>query len=139
MIDRDDFVPDEDWARFREISKDFPTPNIFVNLDTIEAEYKHLMKTFPFGNVYFAVKANPGIPVIRRLNELGSNFDIASRYELDDVLAQGISPDRLSYGNTIKKAADRNSQLSVDTIEKICIGLNMPMSAFFENSERYRS
>ena len=41
--------------------------------------------------------------------------------------------------STIKKAADRNSQLSVDTIEKICIGLNMPMSAFFENSERYRT
>ena len=44
MIDRDDFVPDEGWERFREISKDFPTPNIFVNLDTIEAEYKHVMK-----------------------------------------------------------------------------------------------
>ena len=106
MIDRDDFVPDEEWERFREISKDFPTPNIFVNLDVIEEEYKHLMKTFPYGNVYFAVKANPGIPVIRLLKELGSNFDIASRYELDDVLAQGISPDRISYGNTIKKADD---------------------------------
>ena len=41
--------------------------------------------------------------------------------------------------STIKKAADRNSHLTVDTIEKICNGLNMPMSAFFENAERYRT
>ncbi|MBQ5403069.1 MAG: type III PLP-dependent enzyme [Bacteroidales bacterium] len=106
MIKRDDFVPDGVWNRFREISKDFPTPNIFVNLDIIGRTYNQLVKTFPYGNVYYAVKANPGVPVIRLLDKLGSNFDIASRYELDKVLAQGISPERISYGNTIKKVAD---------------------------------
>ncbi|MBQ3689379.1 MAG: type III PLP-dependent enzyme [Bacteroidales bacterium] len=106
MIKRDDFVPDGVWNRFREISKDFPTPNIFVNLDIIGQTYNQLVKTFPYGNVYYAVKANPGVPVIRLLDKLGSNFDIASRYELDKVLAQGISPERISYGNTIKKVAD---------------------------------
>lgn len=40
------------------------------------------------------------------LAELGANFDIASRYELDKVLALGVSPDRISYGNTIKKSVD---------------------------------
>lgn len=106
MIKRDDFVPDGVWNRFREISKDFPTPNIFVNLDIIGRTYNQLIETFPYGNVYYAVKANPGVPVIRLLDKLGSNFDIASRYELDKVLAQGISPERISYGNTIKKVAD---------------------------------
>ncbi|MBR6277552.1 MAG: type III PLP-dependent enzyme [Bacteroidales bacterium] len=106
MIKRDDFVPDGVWNRFREISKDFPTPNIFVNLDIIGRAYNQLIETFPYGNVYYAVKANPGVPVIRLLDKLGSNFDIASRYELDKVLAQGISPERISYGNTIKKVAD---------------------------------
>ena len=33
--------------------------------------------------------------------------------------------------STVKKTADRNGQLSLDTIEKICDGLKMPMSAFF--------
>jgi len=37
---------------------------------------------------------------------MGSCFDIASRYELDKVLKLGVSPERLSYGNTIKKAKD---------------------------------
>ncbi|MCA9787392.1 MAG: type III PLP-dependent enzyme, partial [Candidatus Cloacimonetes bacterium] len=35
-----------------------------------------------------------------------SSFDIASRYELDKVLAQNVGPDRISFGNTIKKSAD---------------------------------
>ena len=106
MIRREDFVPDEEWDRFRKISEGFETPNIFVNLDKMVGYYKQLTTTFPYGNVYYAVKANPGIPVIRLLNSMGSNFDIASRYELDRVLAQGVSPEKLSYGNTIKKAAD---------------------------------
>ncbi len=106
MINRDEYVPDEEWARFREISKDFPTPNVFVNLDRIEMSYRQLIEKFPYGTVYVAIKANPGIPVIRLVDKLGCNFDIASRYELDDVLSQGVSPDRISYGNTIKKAAD---------------------------------
>jgi ornithine decarboxylase len=55
--------------------------------------------------VHYALKANPGKPVIELLRDLGSNFDIASIYELDKVLAAGVHPDRISYGNTIKKAA----------------------------------
>ncbi|MBQ3655391.1 MAG: type III PLP-dependent enzyme [Bacteroidales bacterium] len=106
MIRREDFVPDEDWEHFREISKDFPTPNIFVNMTAVEKAYRQLIKTFPYADVYYAVKANPGIPVLKLLDKLGSNFDIASRYELDTVLSLGISPERLSYGNTIKKAVD---------------------------------
>ena len=44
--------------------------------------------------------------VIRMLNELGSNFDVASVYELRKLLGLGVSPDRISYGNTIKKSED---------------------------------
>lgn len=106
MFKRDEFVPDEEWNRFREISDDFPTPNIFVNLNLIKSNYEQLLKAFPYSKVYYAVKANPGVPVIKLLDSKGSNFDIASRYELDKILELGISPDRLSYGNTIKKAVD---------------------------------
>src|SRR5205085_8061256 len=37
---------------------------------------------------------------------LGSCFDIASVSEIDLVLAAGATPDRISYGNTIKKERD---------------------------------
>ena len=52
------------------------------------------------------MKANPGEPVLKLLAEMGSNFDIASRYELDKILSLGVESFRLSYGNTIKKPRD---------------------------------
>ena len=42
---------------------------------------------------------------------------------------------RMNY-STLKNAEDRHGQLNIDTIEKICTGLHMPMSAFFAVLER---
>lgn len=106
MFNRKDFVSDTEWKRFLEFSKEFETPNIVVNLRTIKKNFIQLKDSFPYAHIYYAVKSNPGIPVLKLLDSLGSNFDIASRYELDKVLSLNVSPDRVSYGNTIKKAKD---------------------------------
>lgn len=106
MFNRDEFITEMEWKRFREFSKDFATPNIVVDLRRIKKSYVQLKDSFPYANIYYAVKANPGVPVLKLLDSLGSSFDIASRYELDKVLALGISADRTSYGNTIKKSED---------------------------------
>lgn len=106
MVNRADYVSDTQWAKFKEFSKDLETPNIVINLPTIKSNFVKLRSAFPFARIYYAMKANPGEPVLKLLNELGSNFDVASRYELDQILALGVSPDRVSYGNTIKKASD---------------------------------
>ena len=106
MFNRKDFVSDTEWKRFLEFSKEFETPNIVVNLRTIKKNFIQLKDSFPYAHIYYAVKSNPGVPVLKLLDSLGSNFDIASRYELDKVLSLNVSPDRVSYGNTIKKAAD---------------------------------
>ena len=106
MFNRQDYVSDTEWRRFKEFSKDFETPNIVINLRTVKKNFTKLRDSFPYARIYFAMKANPGEPVLKMLAEMGSNFDIASRYELDNILGLGVSPDRLSYGNTIKKARD---------------------------------
>ncbi len=106
MFNRKDYVSDSDWNRFLEFSKDLETPNIVVNLHTIKMNYIKLRDSFPYARIYYAMKANPGDPVLKMLVEMGSNFDIASRYELDKILKYDVSPDRLSYGNTIKKPKD---------------------------------
>ena len=106
MFNRQDYVSDAEWNRFLEFSQALETPNIVINLRTIKQNFVKLRDSFPFANIYYAVKANPGGQVITMLDSLGSNFDIASRYELDHVLSLNISPEKLSYGNTIKKAKD---------------------------------
>jgi ornithine decarboxylase len=106
MIPRADFVSDKDWERFLEYSQDLETPCIVLNLNTIRLNYQRLRGFFPYSQIYYAVKANPEPEIISLLAEMGSNFDIASRWELDRVLSLGISAERVSYGNTIKKAKD---------------------------------
>ena len=106
MFDRKEYISDSAWNRFLDASKNFSTPNIFIDLRTIKKNFLQLKDLFPYAYIYYAVKSNPGVPVIKLLRDLGSNFDIASRYELDMVLDLGVSQDKLSYGNTIKKAAD---------------------------------
>ena len=105
-MNREDYVSDADWQRFLEFSEKLETPCVVINLRTIKKNYIKLQSSFPFAQIYYAVKANPAPQVISLLTELGSNFDIASRYELDKVLALGVPPERISYGNTIKKAVD---------------------------------
>jgi len=89
-----------------EFSQNLETPCIVIDLRGIKSNYLKMRHSFPYAQIYYAVKANPDVAIISMLNELGANFDIASRYELDLVMSLGVSPDRMSYGNTIKKARD---------------------------------
>ncbi|QQD16976.1 type III PLP-dependent enzyme [Spongiibacter nanhainus] len=94
------------WQRIREFAKDKATPFVVIDLDTIRQRYRDMADAFPYAGIYYAVKANPDAAIIRCLDELGASFDIASVYELRKLLSLGISPARMSYGNTIKKSAD---------------------------------
>lgn len=82
-----------------------PTPCIVMDLDQVEANYRAITAAFPQANIYYALKANPGMPVLRRLAALGSAFDAASWEEIELCLEAGAPAARISFGNTIKKAA----------------------------------
>ncbi|MGE0724128.1 MAG: type III PLP-dependent enzyme [Alphaproteobacteria bacterium] len=82
------------------------TPCLVVDLDVIGDNYKRLHRLLPRAEIYYAVKANPAEPVVKLLAGLGSCFDTAGIQEIDLCLAAGATPDRLSYGNTIKKQSD---------------------------------
>lgn len=72
----------------------------------MKQNYEKLYSLYPDTEIFYAVKACPDVEILKVLIECGSNFDIASVYELDRVLSLGCSPNRISYGNTIKKARD---------------------------------
>ena len=72
----------------------------------IEEKYDELTRNMPFAKIYYAVKANPEDDIIKLLARKGSNFDVATTYELDQLLRLKISPKRISFGNTIKKEED---------------------------------
>ena len=81
-------------------------PCLVVDLEVVRDNYRAFAGALPDTRVYYAVKANPSPEVLRLLADLGSCFDTASVSEIEMVLATGATPDRISYGNTIKKERD---------------------------------
>jgi ornithine decarboxylase len=81
-------------------------PVLVVDLEVVRENYAAFAKALPDSRVFYAVKANPAPEVLSLLASLGSCFDTASVAEIEMVLAAGATPDRISYGNTIKKERD---------------------------------
>jgi len=91
--------------RLKALTEKYPTPFLALDLSIVKSRYIELEQGFPDADIFYAVKANPADEVIQLLADSGASFDIASPQELDKVLKYGVSPDRMSYGNTIKKAS----------------------------------
>jgi len=81
-------------------------PCLVVDLDVVRDNYKAFAKALPDSRVFYAVKANPAPELLSLLASLGSCFDTASVAEIEMVLAAGAAPERISFGNTIKKERD---------------------------------
>ena len=81
-------------------------PCLVVDLDVVRENYAAFARALPDTRVFYAVKANPAPEVLALLAGLGSSFDCASVVEIEQALAAGATPDRLSFGNTIKKERD---------------------------------
>ena len=81
------------------------TPCLIIDLNVVSENYQRLAGELPGIEIFYAVKANPAAPVLALLRDLNSKFDAASIYEIDQCLALGIAPDRLSFGHTVKKEA----------------------------------
>ncbi len=81
-------------------------PCLVLDLEVVRDNYMAFAKALPDTRVFYAVKANPDPQVLALLASLGSSFDTASVVEIEQALAAGATPDRVSFGNTIKKERD---------------------------------
>ncbi|CAK0745591.1 ornithine decarboxylase [Gammaproteobacteria bacterium] len=93
----------QEWESVLQFSETQETPFLVVLKDRIRTKFQRFSWCFPKAKIYYAVKANPGLEILLLLRDLGAFFDVASIYELEQVIAIGVSPDRISFGNTIKK------------------------------------
>jgi ornithine decarboxylase len=101
-------------------------PCLVVDLDVIRDNYLRFARAMPATRIFYAVKANPAPEILSLLAGLGSCFDTASVPEIEMALTAGATPDRISFGNTIKKERDvaRAHQLgvslfAVDSVEEV--------------------
>ena len=87
-------------------SRDFERPTVVFDLEVMRAKYRALEAGLGDATIHYAVKANPAPEVVAAVAALGGRFDCASRGEIDLCLSLGIAPDRIAFGNTIKRSAD---------------------------------
>lgn len=114
-------------------------PVLVVDLDVVEANYASFRESLPDSKVFYAVKANPEPKVLQLLADNGSSFDCASFQEIKLALGTGISPDRISFGNTIKKQKDIAAAyeygvrlFAVDSVEEVVkVSIAAPGSQVF--------
>ncbi len=88
------------------LSGEFDRPTLILDIDAVARQYAALAQGLGRARIHYAVKANPAPEILRRLASLGSNFDAASRAEIEMCLAAGADPSRISFGNTVKKPSD---------------------------------
>ncbi|MBQ4834625.1 PLP-dependent decarboxylase [Pseudoalteromonas sp. MMG010] len=76
------------------LTQQLDTPFFVYDLDKLNTHLARLMAQTDV-KLWYAVKANPLSKIIQSLDNAGFNFDVASKGELEQVLAQGISSERV--------------------------------------------
>jgi len=87
-------------------TSDFDRPTVIFDLDLLRRKYRALDAGLGSATIYYAVKANPAPEVVAAVAAFGGCFDCASRGEIDLCLSLGVAPERIAFGNTIKRSAD---------------------------------
>lgn len=94
------------FQTLRDLALKEGTPCLAIDIKRVNQAYDEIARNMPNVKIYFAVKACPIKEVLIALFKKGSYFDAASRGEIELLLSLGVSGNRISYGNTIKKKKD---------------------------------
>lgn len=77
-------------------------PYLLVDKDVVREKVGMIGRNIRRSRVFYAVKANPDIEILRFLNEFGIGFEIASEGELQILVSLGVSPERIITSNPVK-------------------------------------
>lgn len=99
-----DFVAKSTWDKVLNYIalSDEPPPYLLLDKEVIKEKVSVIGKNIKNSKVFYAVKANPDIEVLRFLNSLGTGFEIASEGELQILASLGVEPERIITSNPIK-------------------------------------
>lgn len=84
----------------------FDRPTLVIDTQAVARQYAALAQGLGRAHIHYAVKSNPHPAVLETLVRAGSNFDAASRAEIEMCLAAGARADQISFGNTVKRVSD---------------------------------
>ena len=78
------------------------TPFLLIDKDKVREKTTMIGRNIKNAKVFYAVKANPDIEILRFLNGLKLGFEIASEGELEILSSIGVEPSRIISSNPVK-------------------------------------
>ncbi|HYA26455.1 MAG TPA: type III PLP-dependent enzyme [Thermodesulfovibrionales bacterium] len=99
-----DFIKKRTWNKVLNYiaSSDEIPPYLLIDKEVVKEKISTIGRNIRNSRVFYAVKANPDIEVLRLLNVLGAGFEIASEGELQILASLGVNPERIITSNPIK-------------------------------------
>jgi len=126
---------------------ELPKPSMVIDSSIIAGKYENLKNLIDGVQVFYSVKTNPHVEVIRLLDKLGAGFEISSLPELKDLISLGIPADKIISGNTLKvpqmiEEAHKygvnyfayDSETEVDKIAQYAPGANVSLRISVDNT-----
>ncbi|KAJ4838163.1 hypothetical protein Tsubulata_032562 [Turnera subulata] len=87
---------------FKAQEEDIKEPFYVLDLGVLVSSMDNWTRALPMVQPFYAVKCNPEPALLGSLAVLGSNFDCASRAEIESVLSLGVSPNRIIFAHPCK-------------------------------------
>jgi ornithine decarboxylase len=78
------------------------TPFLLIDSETVKEKASLIGRHIKKAKVFYAVKANPDIEILRFLNSLNLGFEISSEGELGILSSLGVEPERIISSNPVK-------------------------------------
>lgn len=87
-----------EYETIKKASEKYRTPLYLVNIDRLVDRYNLIKSSFPQDTkIAYAMKANYTQTLLKKLHELGSNFDIFSPGELKILEMSDCKPEKVNY------------------------------------------
>ena len=120
-----DFLSRWGQADLRDVAETLGTPVYITDEAMIRQRFREFAEAFPGADVFYAVKANFNLALLRVLAQEGAGADVFSDGELYMALAAGISPKRILFNGNSKSdwdltmAKNTGVRVSVDSLDEL--------------------
>ncbi len=114
-----------DGADTVALSEEFGTPLYATSEGRLRENFRNYRRAFPEADIYFAVKANGSLAVLRILALEGAGADVFSGGELLLARMAGIPMDKILFNGNSKRAeelelaVEANVRISADSLEEV--------------------
>jgi len=104
-----------DDVPIQDIAKKYGTPCFVYSESSIISNFQEISNIFcnEKRSVYYSVKANSSLTILKLLSNLGAGFDIVSIGELNRVIKVGADPKKIVYSGVGKSESDIESSIQL--------------------------